>query len=111
MIRVEQRGRMVKIPKLNNKASRAVQTLREGSFQVAGPSLFNKIPRKIRDMKKCSVDDFKEKLDQFLETIPDEPRCPGLTPSVVTPGGAPTNSLLYTIRTGGRGELEGGRVS
>ena len=111
MTRTDQRGRMVKIPKMNTKAPKAVQTLREGSFQVSGPSLFNKLPRKIRDMKGCSVDDFKEKLDQFLSTIPDEPRCPGLTPSAVTPGGLPTNSLLYTIRTGGRGELEGWRVS
>ena len=100
MTRTDQRGRMVKIPKLNTKAPKGVQTLRESSFQVSGPALFNKIPRKIRDMKRCSIEDFKEKLDQFLSTVPDEPRCPGLTPSAVTPGGAPTNSLLYTIRTG-----------
>ena len=108
--RNEQRGRMVVVPKVKTKASKSVQTLRETSFQVSGPALYNKLPRKLRDMTKCTVDEFKEKLDEFLATIPDEPRCPGLTPTVMTPSGVPTNSLLYSIRGGNRGE-EGGRVS
>ena len=64
----ERRGREIKIPPLKGKSS--VRTLIEQSFQVNGPKLFNCIPKKVRDMTKVSVGEFKEQLDQFtnLET-------------------------------------------
>ena len=43
--------------------------------------LFNPLPAYLRNMTKCKVDEFEEKLDKFLERIPDEPSVRGLTPS------------------------------
>ena len=47
----ERRGREIKIPQLKGK--QAVRTMREQSFQVNGPRLFNCIPKRIRNMTKC----------------------------------------------------------
>ena len=38
----------------------------EQSFQVAGPILFNCLPKEIRNKKGCGVEEFKENLDKFL---------------------------------------------
>ena len=62
-------GRRCKIRPLKPK----IRNLREQSFQISGPKLFNKMPKEIRNMSKCSQDDFKEALDSFLTRIPDEP--------------------------------------
>ena len=43
-----------------------IQTLRDQSFQVNGPRLFNCLPKNLRDMKRVTIDEFKEKLDNFL---------------------------------------------
>ena len=57
-------GRIVNVPPLKGKAS--VKTLREQSFQVAGPRLFNCIPKDITNMTKCGLEDFKLRLDLFF---------------------------------------------
>ena len=59
------------------------KSLREQSFQIYGPRLFNKFPKKFRDMKRCSVADFKKALDFFLTRVPDKPRAPGMTPGAM----------------------------
>ena len=69
-------GRLCNIPAIK-KCSARIETLRENSFQVQGPRLFNILPAKIRNMTGCSIDDFKFALDQFLMKIPDEPNVPG----------------------------------
>ena len=56
-------GRMCEVPPLNTRASQAVQTMREQTFQLNGPKLFNSLPAKIRNMSKCSIDDFKIALE------------------------------------------------
>ena len=72
----------------------AIQTLRENSFQIDGPRLFNSLPKKIRDIK-TSQDDFKEALDIFLMTIPDQPRMGSLVPRATDQQtGRQSNSLL-----------------
>ena len=76
----ESHGRKCNIRPLKPKAS----NLREQSFQISGPRLFNKLPKKISDMKRCSVADFKEALNFFLTRVPDEPRAPGMTPGDMT---------------------------
>ena len=97
----ERRGREVHIPPL--KGAQSVRKLREQSFQVNGPSLFNSIPRKIRDLTKVSIDEFKEQLDRYLQVIPDEPKVDGLTPNACNPySAAPSNSLLDQSRTNRR---------
>ena len=71
------RGRELLVPQLRGRT--AVQTLRTQSFQVHGPKLFNALPKSIRDTTKVSVEEFKVKLDKFLQKIPDEPNVDGLT--------------------------------
>ena len=77
--------------------SQKARTLRDSSFQCAGPRLFNSLPKEIRNLTKISVEDFKEQLDMFLSAIPDEPKVPGLTPSCLTPEAKLTNSLVHWI--------------
>ena len=48
--------------------------MRNQSFQVAGPRLFNCLPKYLRNTKNCSIEEFKEKLDAFLTRVPDEPK-------------------------------------
>ena len=99
-------GRLVTVPPMKRCASK-IQTLRENSFQVMGPHLFNILPSKIRNMTKCSVDEFKFSLDQYLTKIPDEPNVPGVeyTPTACSQvSGKPSNSLIDQVRamkTGG----------
>ena len=87
-------GRMCEVPPLNTKASQAVQTMREQTFQVNGPKLFNSLPAHIRNIRKCSIEDFKMALDKYLEKIPDEPNVSGLTPGGCTAEARASNSLL-----------------
>ena len=69
----ERKGRLCIIPALK-KCNQSIQTLRENSFQIAGPKLFNCLPAQIRNITKCTIDEFKMKLDQYLAGIPDEPK-------------------------------------
>ena len=87
------KGRRCKIRPLKPK----IRSLREQSFQISGPKLFNKMPEKLRNMTKCTEADFKEALDSFLTRIPDEPRAPGLVPGAVTEDCRSTNSLLHQV--------------
>ena len=78
-----------------------MKTLRENSFQVQGPILFNSLPAHIRNKKKCSIDEFKLVLDKFLELIPNEPNVNGThyTPRAscqIT--GKASNKLLNQIK-------------
>ena len=91
------RGRELQVPQLRGKPG--IQSLRSQSFQVHGPQLFNSLPKSIRDVTKVSVDDFKEKLDNFLQKIPDEPNVEGLTPGACNLWtAAPSNSIVDQAR-------------
>ena len=48
---------------------------------------FNCLPKWLRNNKSLTQDEFKEKLDDVLSKVPDEPRIGG-------PGGWISNSLL-----------------
>ena len=74
----ERNGRLCEIPQRKGKAS--VQTLRNQSFQMSGPKLFNTLPKNIRNMTKYYLDEFKLKLDTFLSKVPGEPKVTGRTP-------------------------------
>ena len=90
------RGRECTIPAL--KGSPAMQNLRDQSFQVTGPRLFNSLPRHIRDTSKATVDEFKEKLDKFLAVLPDEPKIGEMIPHICDKTSAnPSNSLIDVI--------------
>ena len=86
-------GRLCRLPRLNNTASSKHQRLREGSFCVNAPRLFNSMPFHLRNLTGVSLPTFKQELDKFLMTVPDEPLCNGYT------GGrrAESNSLLHMV--------------
>ena len=90
----ERRGRLCEVPKL--KGSAEVQRLRRQSFQMSGPKLWNSLPKNLRNVKNCGLEQFKELLDCFLSKVPDEPKADGLTPGatdLIT--GRATNSLEF----------------
>ena len=69
------RGLLCCIPLLNRTAMARHKSLKEDSFAVMGPRLFNAIPSDLRDLN-LSLDSFKSKLDKFLMTIHDKPTAP-----------------------------------
>ena len=75
------RGREMKSPPINLKssASKRIISLRDESFCVKGPKLFNVMPQSIRNITDCDVVSFKRQLDAFLKTVPDQPLVPGYT--------------------------------
>ena len=79
----ERRGRFCEIPPINGRATQRLKTLREKSFNIHGPKLFNALPCSIRNTSKCSIEEFKMKLDQWLVNIPDQPRTPTLVPEAL----------------------------
>ena len=76
----ERRGREIQVPIA--KGSQKVKSLREQIFQVSGGNIYNSLPKSIRNLKKVSVEEFKSKLDKYLELIPDEPKVGTYIPSV-----------------------------
>ena len=87
----EHRGRMCNVPFTRNNQKIA-------TFQVSGAKLFNALPKEIRNFRTGAIEDFKELLDAFLTTIPDEPRSPGMTPRATDQlESKASNSLLHQI--------------
>ena len=68
------RGRYCQVPRVSHLDPATVQSLRYGILAVRGPSLFNTVPPALRNMTNCSSVSFKQALDTFLKTIPDEPQ-------------------------------------
>ena len=99
----ERRGRYCVVPNLPNTniCSAKVKTIRENSFSVQGPKLFNCLPKSIRDLSGVSVDSFKQHLDKLLTHIPDRPGVPGYAGRRA----ATTNSLSDQILMIGGGTI------
>ena len=75
--------------------------MRENSFQINGARLFNSLPKKIREIRKYQ-DEFKIALDEYLSTVPDQPRIGSLVPSATDRlSGRQSNSLLAWTNTAG----------
>ena len=84
-------GRTCAIPPLPPASTPArLRSLSEAAFPVRGPQLFNALPRYLRDIANTEVDTFKRQLTRFLDTVPDEPRIPGLTSA----GRIESNSII-----------------
>jgi hypothetical protein len=66
----ERRGRLCRIPPFNNRAAARVQTLREGSLSVEGPTLFNALLKALGG-GEFTLAIFKRRLDNWLRKIPD----------------------------------------
>ena len=84
-------GRRLSVPNTTGKTS--VCKMREQSFLLNGPKLFNCLPPKIRNMSGVGLDEFKSSLDKYLETIPDQPKMDGLVPGA-THQGQYSNSII-----------------
>ena len=84
-------GRMCAVPSTSNNVPTSLQSLREGTLSIHGARLFNVLPVQLRNMKGSSLPKFKEKLDEFLKSVPDEPQCCGYTAN----RRAASNSLLH----------------
>ena len=93
------RGRLVKVKPLSTQSSAKTKSIRDGSFMINGPRLFNSLPANIRDLTGCSVEAFKNHLDIYLSTLPDEPSCDLLQPSAVNQiTGRQSNSIIDQAR-------------
>ena len=93
------RGRLINVNPVNNKSSARIKSIREGSFIINGPRLFNSLPAAIRNISNCTVESFKNQLDQFLLNIPDEPICDTHKPNAINQvTGRFSNSLIDQIR-------------
>jgi len=84
-------GRIFRIPTVKNSATARVKTIRNSSFAIHAPRLFNTLPLSIRSMKGCTIETFKKNLDIYLKSVPDEPQIQGYTAI----RRAETNSLLH----------------
>ena len=77
-----------------------IQTLREASFQIHGPRIFDSLPKSVRSTTNVTVEEFKSSLDKFLEKLPDEPKVGNYVPSacnILT--ASPTNSIIDLAKT------------
>ena len=94
----ERRGREIEVPK--SKGTQRVQSPWERSFQVNGANIFNSLPKSIRNFKSASVDEFKSKLDGYLETLPDEPKLSTYIPTGCNQFSArPSTTIVDQART------------
>ena len=71
----ERRGLTCRIPAINQMATTRVKTLKEESFIVHGPKLFNAVPKELREFSG-TLCTFKIRLDKFLKSINDKPALP-----------------------------------
>ena len=59
------------------------------------PNFFNVLPKKLRNSKSKDVEEFKSLLDNFLQSIPDEPKDGEYVPSACDQITLkPSNSLI-----------------
>ena len=87
----DRRGRFVVPKHIPKSAPTGVKQARERSLAVHGAHLFNVLPMGLRNENCGDFDLFKNNLDIFLSTVPDQPTSPGLA------RGASSNSLLDQV--------------
>ena len=67
-------GRFCVVPHVRSAAPARVQSLRFASLSINGPRLFNAMPKYIRNIHGCAANAFKTLLDNYLKSVPDEPK-------------------------------------
>ena len=87
----QRRGRLIMPSYAPQRASAQVKKARESSLKVKGAKLFNLLPAYLRNINADNVDIFKQELDWYLGSVPDEPTVAGQQRA------AETNSLLHQI--------------
>ena len=85
------RGREIIPNPVARAAPSCVRKARERSLGVRGAQIFNLLPEKLRSMNSQHIDLFKNHLDVFLSSIPDQPTMTGLGRA------AQSNSLLHQL--------------
>lgn len=75
----ERTGRSCERCALSSTTPVRIKNILASSLTHSGPRLFNALPRHVRDTTGCSVTRFKKNLDDFLQTLPDEPPVSGYT--------------------------------
>ena len=78
-------GIQAKLPKLRKQSTMHHQRVYDNSFAVLGPKLWNSIPVGLTTL--TSFDEFKNKLTNFLKSLPDNPPTTGYI-------GSNNNSIL-----------------
>ena len=71
-------GIIAEVPALSKGCKSRFQTIRENSFKVKGPRLWNCIPKQIRSYTELET--FKQQLTKFMLLVPDKPPIRGFTP-------------------------------
>ena len=74
-----------------------IRNLKIKSIFGHGPTLFNSLPRSIRDISK-SFEEFKRMTDIFLSLIPDQPILKGYISHNYDNNQRQTNSIIYWIK-------------
>ena len=87
----DRRGRYAVPPNIPKTAPAKVRVARERTLAVHGARLFNLLPKNLRNENSGDFSLFKNNLDIFLATIPDQPTTPGLVRAAVT------NSLVDQV--------------
>ena len=83
--------------KYRRTAPAKIRRVRHSSFFYKGPQLYNLLPESLRQFQEIAeptqehVEEFKAKLDEYLEIIPDDHKVPGRGRA------ATTNSLICQI--------------
>ena len=85
------RGRSIVPNTVVRNAPAQVRNARERTMAVRGAQIFNLLPDNVRNMNSDHIDYFKNHLDVFLSSVPDQPTVPGLGRA------AATNSLLHQL--------------
>ena len=96
------RGHLCYIPKASPLAPPKAQKMRENSFAVKGPKLYNLLPSHLRNSSFDTIDAFKRQLDKFLSSIPDEP----IIDDYKGRNAENSNSLLVMIPVQNRGKAK-----
>ena len=68
----ERTGLKCRIPSIETKSNDRVKTLKDRSFAIRGPSLFNSLPQELRNLE-ISLETFKNRLDTYLCKVLDRP--------------------------------------
>ena len=72
------RGRTIIPNPVDKNAPSLVKSAKERTLGVRGARIFNLLPESLRTMNTEHVDMFKNHLDIFLASIPDQPTVTGL---------------------------------
>ena len=77
---------------INTSAFQSVKIMKDQTFQVNGPKLFNRLLANILNLSKCLIEDFKMAKDKYLERVPDKPNVRGVRPGGCTADARASNS-------------------